>query len=313
MPDNAAGFHRLIDELAHLTTETSNSERGDLDLLSTPELVRIMNAEDALVPKAIEAQASQIASAIDAIVERMRRGGRLFYLGAGTPGRIGILDASECPPTFGTAPELVVGLIAGGPSAIQTAVENSEDDTEAAQRDLAAHNLDPDDTVVGISASGRTPYVVAGLAYARRTGSLTIALASNDNSEIGAQSDIAIEVVVGPELVAGSTRLKAGTAQKLVLNMLSTLTMVRLGKTFEGVMVDLKATNAKLRARSVRTVVALTEVSVSEATRALEACNASVKHAILHLRTGMSPALTDSALDEADGNLRIAIQNVTRP
>lgn len=296
----------LIDELAGLTTERAG-ERGDLAALSTDELVLAMNAEDRLVPAAVGDHAQEIARAVDGIVERMRRGGRLFYLGAGTAGRIGVLDASECPPTFGTDPSLIVGLIAGGPSAIHTAVEGAEDDDEAAASELAAHALAPEDIVVGISASGRSPYVVGGLDHARRVGALTIAVASNSPSAIGAVADLAIEVVVGPEFVAGSTRLKSGTAQKLVVNMLTTLSMIKLGKTYQGVMVDLQATNRKLRARSVRTVMALAEVDADTAEQALASVAGSVKQAILVLRGGVAPADAPAVLDAADGMLGVAI------
>jgi N-acetylmuramic acid 6-phosphate etherase len=304
---DAAERDALIDELAALTTERVSDDRGDLEALTTEELVRAMNAEDRLVPAAVGEHASEIALAVDGIVERMRRGGRLFYLGAGTAGRIGVLDASECPPTFGTDPSLIVALIAGGPSAIHTAVEGAEDDEEAAAAELADHSLGADDIVVGISASGRSPYVVGGLRYAGRVGALAIAIASNAGSAIGAVADIAIEVVVGPEFVAGSTRLKSGTAQKLVVNMLTTLAMIKLGKTYQGVMVDLQATNRKLHARSVRTVMALAEVDADTAQVTLASVGGSVKQAILVLRAGVSAADAAEALDASGGMLGDAI------
>lgn len=297
----------LLDELSRLGTEASATERGDLDLLGTVELVRRMNAEDRLVPEAVARRAPEIAAAVDAITERFRRGGRLVYIGAGTAGRIGVLDASECPPTFGTDPSMVVGLIAGGESAIRSAVENAEDDAEAAGRSLAELGLTERDTVVGISASGRTPYVIGGLQYAKGVGALTVAIASNEDSAIGAVADIAIEVVTGPEFISGSTRLKSGTAQKLVVNMLTTLSMIKLGKTYRGVMVDLLATNEKLRARSIRTVAQLSGVDVDGAADALEAAGGSVKLALLILATGASPQAAASALADADGILRDAI------
>lgn len=296
----------LMDELATLTTEQAE-QRGDLDLLSTEELVLAMNAEDRRVPEAVAARAPEITRAIDGIVDRMRRGGRLVYLGAGTAGRIGVLDASECPPTFGTDPALIVGLIAGGDTAIREAVENAEDDEDGAPAQLAALVVGPADVVVGISASGRTPYAIGGLRYARERGALTIAIASNAPSAIGAIADIAIDVVVGPEFVAGSTRLKSGTAQKLVANMLTTISMIKLGKTYQGIMVDLQATNRKLHARSVRTIMALAEVDADTASEALAAVGGSVKQAILVLRTGLPAAAAPAALDAADGVLRAAI------
>ena len=297
----------LIDELAQLTTEATR-DSVDLDTLDTLELVRLMNEGDRAVPIAVGERAPEIARAVDGIVERFRRGGRLFYLGAGTAGRIGILDASECPPTFGTDPELVQGLIAGGPTAVMTAVENAEDDDDAAAVELAALGLTADDTVVGVSASGRTPYVVGGLEYARRIGALTIAVAQNGKSAIGRIAELPIEVVVGPEFVAGSTRLKSGTAQKLVLNMLSTLAMVRLGKTYRGIMVDLVATNEKLRARSVRTVMTITGVGAEQAEVALDAASGRVKEAVLSLLTGISPVDAGAALADAQGLLRVAVE-----
>ncbi|GAB3600416.1 N-acetylmuramic acid 6-phosphate etherase [Microbacterium tumbae] len=297
----------LLSELAELTTEAQTSERGDLDLLSTIELVRDMNAEDRTVPDAIAGRAEQIASAVDGITERFRRGGRLIYMGAGTAGRVGVLDASECPPTFGTDPSMVVGVIAGGEQAIRSAVENAEDDEDAAIADLEALSLSPDDTVVGISASGRTPYVVSGLLHAGEIGALTVAIASNSGSATGAAADIAIEVVTGPEFISGSTRLKSGTAQKLIVNMLTTLSMIKLGKTYRGVMVDLLATNEKLRARSVRTVSQLAGASAAEASAALAAAGGSVKLALLMLSTGADAAVAARALEDAGGLLREAI------
>ena len=307
MPNDDSSLTALLGLLSTLTTEAAAPERGDLDVLSTEELVRSMNAEDRRVPEAVAARATEIAAAVDGIVDRFRRGGRLIYIGAGTAGRIGVLDASECPPTFGTDPSMVVGLIAGGETAIRSAVEDAEDDDEAAEASLRGLNLSPDDTVVGISASGRTPYVVGGLTFARGMGALTVAIASNADSAIGAAAEIAIEVVTGPEFVSGSTRLKAGTAQKLVVNMLSTLSMIKLGKTYRGVMVDLVATNEKLRARSISTVSRLAGVEVDEAMTALDAAGGSVKLALLMLATGASAAAAADALQRTDGILRDAI------
>lgn len=297
----------LIEELSGLTTEQTTADRGDLDLHSTAELVRLMNAQDQRVASAVLDNASGIAEAVDAITERFRRGGRLIYMGAGTAGRIGVLDASECPPTFGTDPSMVIGLIAGGETAIRSAVENAEDDDAAGAADLRAVDVSADDTVVGISASGRTPYVLGGLAAAREAGALTVAIASNASSAIGAAADIPIEVVVGPEFLSGSTRLKAGTAQKLVVNMLTTLSMIRLGKSYHGVMVDLLATNEKLRARAVRTVTQLTGASAAEAVSALDLADGSVKLALLIVITGTDATTGAAALASAHGVLREAI------
>nr|WP_201469194.1 N-acetylmuramic acid 6-phosphate etherase [Microbacterium hydrocarbonoxydans] len=312
MPNDPARLTTLLEVLSTLGTEASATERGDLDLLDTTELVQRMNAEDHRVAAAVGERSAEIAAAVDGITERFRRGGRLIYLGAGTAGRIGVLDASECPPTFGTDPSMVVGLIAGGETAIRAAVENAEDDDAAAAISLRELGLTPRDTVVGISASGRTPYVVGGLEFARALGALTIAIASNPASGIGAVSDIAIEVVTGPEFISGSTRLKSGTAQKLVVNMLTTLSMIKLGKTHRGVMVDLLATNEKLHARSIRTVTELTGAGVDVATDALDAAGGSVKHAILMVSTGASADAAARALRDADGILRVAIGDLSQ-
>lgn len=309
--DDTARLASLLDVLSSLGTEASTTERGDLDLLDTRELVLRMNEEDRRVPGAVAECADEIAAAVDGITERFRHGGRLIYLGAGTAGRVGVLDASECPPTFGTDPSMVVGLIAGGETAIRSAVENAEDDLQAAGASLRELGLSERDTVVGISASGRTPYVVGGLRHARAEGALAVAIASNSGSEIGAIADIAIEVVTGPEFVSGSTRLKSGTAQKLVVNMLTTLSMIKLGKTYKGVMVDLLATNEKLHARSIRTVAQLAGVDVDEASTALAAADGSVKLALLILATGASPDTAAAALADADGILRDALERLS--
>ncbi|MBD8011882.1 N-acetylmuramic acid 6-phosphate etherase [Microbacterium sp. Re1] len=307
MPNDDSSLSALLGVLSSLDTEASTPERGDLDMLGTEELVRSMNAEDRRVPEAVAAKTTEIAAAVDDIVDRFRRGGRLIYIGAGTAGRVGVLDASECPPTFGTDPSMVVGLIAGGETAIRSAVENAEDDDQAAEASLRQLGLTADDTVVGISASGRTPYVVGGLTFARAAGALTVAVASNAGSAVGAAAEIAIEVVTGPEFISGSTRLKAGTAQKLVVNMLSTLSMIKLGKTYRGVMVDLVATNEKLRARSISTVSRLAGVDIDEAVAALAAADGSVKLALLMLMTGAAADAAADALRRTDGILRDAI------
>lgn len=298
----------LIDELSTLTTEASRLVDGDLDELSTLDLAQSMNREDHKVAAAVAECLPQIAAAVDGIVDRMRRGGRLIYIGAGTAGRLGVVDASECPPTFGTDPGLVVALIAGGAGAVYAAVERSEDDEDQARLDLAGIDLSELDTVVGISASGRTPYVISGLVEAGQRGAFTVALACNADSAISRAAQVAIEVVVGPEFVAGSTRLKSGTAQKLVLNMLSTLTMVKLGKTYRGVMVDLQSTNEKLLARSARTVMSLTGCDLDAASKALEAANGWVKLAVLIVETGVDPERGTQLIADAGDVLRTAIE-----
>jgi N-acetylmuramic acid 6-phosphate etherase len=307
VPNDTSRLSDLLDELAGLDTEAQTTERGDLDLHSTADLVHRMNAEDERVPAAVAERSAEIAQAVDGITDRFRRGGRLIYIGAGTAGRIGVLDASECPPTFGTDPSMVVGLIAGGETAIRSAVENAEDDEDAAVAELRGLQIGAADTVVGISASGRTPYVIAGLAYARDAGALTVAIASNRGSAIGAAAEIAIEVVTGPEFISGSTRLKSGTAQKMIVNMLTTLSMIKLGKTYRGVMVDLLATNEKLHARSIRTVSQLAGVGIDEASDALRAAAGSVKLALLMLATGTDAGTAGRALEGASGILRDAI------
>lgn len=293
--------------LAELSTEQVGDEQLQLDLMPVAELVDAMNRANETVPAAVAAVAPAITRAIDGIVERMRGGGRLIYVGAGTAGRMGVLDASEIPPTFGTDPSLVVGVIAGGLDAVGRAIENAEDDLAAAVSDLTALSLTSDDAVVGISASGRTPYVLSALEHARGVGAFTVALACNADSEIGRAADVAIETVVGPEFVTGSTRLKAGTAQKLVVNMLSTITMVRLGKVYGSLMVDLKATNAKLRARSERTVMLATGVDAATAARAIAEVDGWIKAAIVVAATGLSGPDAIALLAQHGGMLREAL------
>ena len=251
-------------------------------------------------------------AAVDEITARIRRGGRLIYIGAGTSGRLGILDASECPPTFGTEPWQVIGIIAGGDTAIRNAVEHVEDDAGAGAHDLDDVDVATGDVVVGISASGRTPYVFGAIMHAKARGAFTIGIACNANSRIGAAAHLAIDMVVGPEFLAGSTRLKAGSAQKIVLNMLSTLTMIRLGRTFGNVMVDLRATNEKLVARTERAVMAATGANAGAAAHAIKCANGSVKEAVFALLTGLSPSESAAALDRHDGHLRIALDAVSQ-
>ncbi|GHI06836.1 N-acetylmuramic acid 6-phosphate etherase [Streptomyces cellostaticus] len=298
---------RLQAELASLTTEAFRPELAEIDQLSTLEIARLMNGEDAGVAAAVAARLPQIAAAVDAVAERMARGGRLVYAGAGTAGRLGVLDASECPPTFNTDPAQVVGLIAGGPEAMVTSVEGAEDSRELAGRDLDALKLTPDDTVVGISASGRTPYAVGAVEYARALGALTVGLACNEHSALAAAAEHGIEVVVGPELLTGSTRLKAGTAQKLVLNMLSTITMIRLGKTYGNLMVDVRASNDKLRARSRRIVALATGASDEEVDKALTETGGEVKNAVLALLADVDGPTAARLLEESGGHLRAAL------
>ncbi|MFB7332899.1 N-acetylmuramic acid 6-phosphate etherase [Streptomyces adustus] len=299
--------HDLRSELETLTTEAFRPELADIDRLPTLDIARLMNGEDTAVPAAVAARLPEITAAIDAVAERMARGGRLVYAGAGTAGRLGVLDASECPPTFDTRPGQVVGLIAGGPDALVTSVEGAEDSAELARADLDALALTADDAVVGVSASGRTPYAIGAVEHARARGALTIGLACNAGSMLAGAAEHGIEIVVGPELLTGSTRLKAGTAQKLVLNMISTITMIRLGKTYGNLMVDVRASNEKLRARSRRIVALATGADDPEIERALTATGGEVKHAILAILAGVDGPTAGRLLEESHGHLRAAL------
>ena len=298
--------------LETLTTEAFRPDLADIDRLPTLDIARLMNGEDAAVPAAVAARLPEIAAAIDAVAERMAQGGRLVYAGAGTAGRLGVLDASECPPTFNTEPSQVVGLIAGGPDAMVTSVEGAEDSAELARADLDALALTPADTVVGISASGRTPYAIGAVEHARAQGALTIGLSCNADSALAAAAEHGIEIVVGPELLTGSTRLKAGTAQKLVLNMVSTITMIRLGKTYGNLMVDVRASNEKLRARSRRIVALATGADDDEIEQALAATDGEVKHAILTILAGVDGPTAARLLEESGGHLRAALAAAPR-
>jgi N-acetylmuramic acid 6-phosphate etherase len=303
-------YTELRRELDTLTTEAFRPELAEIDRMPTLEIARTMNAGDATVPAAVAAQLPSIAAAIDGIADRMARGGRLVYAGAGTAGRLGVLDASECPPTFNTTPgQEVVGLIAGGPGAMVTSVEGAEDSRALAAEDLDALGLTAADTVVGVSASGRTPYAVGAVEHARSLGALTVGLSCNAGSPLAAAAHHGIEVVVGPELVVGSTRLKSGTAQKLVLNMLSTITMIRLGKTYGNLMVDVRASNEKLRARSRRIVSLATGADESAIEAALTATQGEVKPAILILLARVDAPTADRLLRESGGHLRKALES----
>ncbi|MER6343664.1 N-acetylmuramic acid 6-phosphate etherase [Streptomyces sp. NPDC001595] len=304
---SASDARALQAQLETLTTEAFRPELAEIDRLSTLEIATLMNGEDAGVPGAVARCLPGIAEAIDAVAARMARGGRLVYAGAGTAGRLGVLDASECPPTFNTDPAQVVGLIAGGPEAMVTSVEGAEDSGELARADLDALGLTAEDTVVGISASGRTPYAIGAVEHARRLGALTIGLACNPGSALAAAAEHGVEVVVGPELITGSTRLKAGTAQKLVLNMISTITMIRLGKTYGNLMVDVRASNEKLRARSRRIVALATGAGDEEIDEALSGTAGEVKDAILSILAGVDGRTAARLLAENQGRLRAAL------
>jgi N-acetylmuramic acid 6-phosphate etherase len=297
----------MTTSLGHLTTEAVNPASARIDELDAAGIVAVMNAEDAEVAAAVARESAAIAQAIEIIAERFRDGGRLVYIGAGTSGRLGVLDASECPPTFGTPPEMVVGLIAGGPQALTRAVEGAEDSRELAASDLAAIGLSARDVLVGIATSGRTPYVLGGLAHARAVGAFAIGFACNDKSELESLAELMIVPRVGPEIITGSTRLKAGTATKLVLNMLTTGAMIRIGKTYGNLMVDLRATNTKLVARTRRIVAMLTGASEEEAERLVAEADGELKTAVVAKQRNVSPAEARALLAAAGGHLRRAI------
>jgi N-acetylmuramic acid 6-phosphate etherase len=288
-------------------TEARNPATENIDLLPSLEMVRLMNAEDTLVAQAVAAVLPQVARAIDAIAERMRGGGRLIYLGAGTSGRLGVLDASECLPTFNIPPDLVVGVIAGGNRALTQSIENAEDDLDAGEKDVAALDVSAHDSVVGVAASGQTPYTLSGMGEARRRGALVVSVACNHPSPMAALADLSIAPITGPEVISGSTRLKAGTAQKMVLNMLSTGVMVRLGKTYGNLMVDVQPTNAKLRERARRIVEQVCGLTPEEAAVQLEICGGEVKVAIVSSLAKVSPGEARHRLVETTGSVRKAI------
>lgn len=296
--------------LAKLTTESRNQNTLNIDKVSTLEMVKMINEEDKKVANAIEKELPQIAKAIDGIVERMQKGGRLIYIGAGTSGRLGILDASECPPTYGVSEELVQGLIAGGQEAIFRAKEGAEDSKELAVLDLKDKDLNENDIVVGIAASGRTPYVIGGLEYANKVGALTVSVTCNSDSLVAKEAKIAISPVVGPEVVTGSTRLKSGTAQKLVLNMLSTGSMIKMGKVYGNLMVDVKATNEKLVERSKKIVCEATGVSFKEAETILTETDFDVKLSIFMILSNLEKEEAKVILEKNNGYIAKALKNI---
>ncbi|MGR5111260.1 N-acetylmuramic acid 6-phosphate etherase [Vibrio jasicida] len=296
-------------DLSRLVTESRNPASAEIDTLSTIEMLQVINQEDQKVAIAVQAVLPQIAQTVDAITAAFANGGRLIYMGAGTSGRLGILDASECPPTYGTHPDMVIGLIAGGHQAILKAVENAEDNAQMGQDDLKTLNLTQYDVVVGIAASGRTPYVLGGLDYAKSVGATTASIACNPECAMAEAADIAILPVVGAEVVTGSSRMKAGTAQKLVLNMLTSGAMIRSGKVFGNLMVDVEATNAKLIQRQTNIVVEATGAPKEEAEKALEACKRHCKTAILMILADLDAEQAKSRLTEHNGFIRAALNN----
>ncbi|QTH41249.1 N-acetylmuramic acid 6-phosphate etherase [Cohnella sp. LGH] len=299
-----------MERLERLVTEQRNARTRDLSELSIKEIIEIMNEEDQTVALAVKKELPAIERAIAAIVSSMEKQGRLVYVGAGTSGRIGVLDASECPPTFGVDFNTVIGLIAGGEGAFIKAVEGAEDDEELAVSDLKRIVLTANDVVVGLTASGRTPYAKGALQYARQAGATTVSVACNKDSLVSSYADHAIEVEVGPEILTGSTRLKAATAQKLILNMISTTAMIRLGKVYQNLMMDLHASNQKLRERSLRIVMEATGAGYEEASLAMKATDNHVKTAIVMLETGRDCEAARAALGEASGFVKRAIEVV---
>ena len=296
--------------LSKLITEGRNPNTMNIDCVSTDEMIKMINEEDKKVALAVENEISNIARAVDAIAEKLREGGRLIYMGAGTSGRIGILDASECPPTYGTDPSMVQGLIAGGQSAILKAVEGAEDDGPRGVQDLKDINFNIKDVVVGIAASGRTPYVVSALEYANDIGAITIGVSCNPNSDLAEASQVSIAPIVGPEVVTGSTRMKAATAQKMVLNMLSTGVMIKLGKVYQNLMVDMQASNLKLVERAIRIVIQATDISRKEAEEVLKETEYDVKLAILMIESKLSKEDARKLLDVNHGYIRKALTNI---
>lgn len=295
-------------ELERLETERSRRDLSDLDSRSAHEIVEQIAADDATVPAAVAAVSDEIAAAVTAVAERIRGGGRLIYVGAGTPGRLAVVDASECAPTFGVDPGRVVALMAGGSATMTAAVEGIEDDATAGAADIAATAAGPDDAVVGITASGRTPYVLAAVDEASRRGCVTIGVSNNENTQLSGRVDIGIETLTGPEVIAGSTRMKAGTAQKLVLNTLSSATMISLGKTYGNLMVDVAASNEKLRARTRRIVVEATGAADDAAAALLEQADWQAKPAIVALLADIDVEGAISRLRDCDGHVRAALR-----
>ena len=291
-------------------TELENDRSANLSALPVREIVALMNAEDAQVAAAVSAVLPDIERAVTAIVDRLRAGGRLFYIGTGTSGRLGVLDAAECPPTFGVSPELIQGVIAGGYEACYRAVEASEDDPDSAQQDLLRRGFRKEDALVGIAASGRTPYTVGAVTYARKLGAFTAAITCVPESPITQAAEVSIVPVVGPEVLAGSTRLKAGTAQKMVLNMISTATLVKLGYVSGNRMSNIRASNTKLRARAIRVIMAETGLDGAEAEKVLDAADGDTKLALVMTRSGSDIASARAALVDAKGVVQDAIKRI---
>lgn len=295
----------LLQALGQMITEQRNPNSMQIDRASALEIVQLINNEDKLVPLAIEKCLPQIVQAVEKIVAAFQQGGRLVYMGAGTSGRLGVLDASECPPTYGVSPEMVVGLIAGGERALRHPIEGAEDSREQGKLDLQAIEFSAKDVLVGIAASGRTPYVLGGLDYAKELGAVTISIASNPNSAMANIADIAIETLVGAEVLTGSSRMKSGTAQKLVLNMLTTASMILMGKCYQNLMVDVQASNEKLRARAIRIVMQATECSKETAEKMLQTAEGNAKLAIMMILGNLDKESAVKILQENQGKLLV--------
>ena len=298
----------LLQTLSTLITEQRNTNSMHVDSLSALEIVQLMNEEDKQVPLAIEKCLPQIAQAVERIVAAFQQGGRLVYIGAGTSGRLGVLDASECPPTFGVSPEMVKGIIAGGERALRHPIEGAEDSKAQAVVDLQTIQFSSKDVLVGIAASGRTPYVIGALEYAKSLGSVTVSIASNPNSAMANIVDIAIDTVVGAEVLTGSSRLKSGTAQKLVLNMLTTASMILMGKCYQNLMVDVQASNEKLKARAIRIVMQATDCDKALAEETLKQADQNAKLAIMMILSGLDRAQAEALLEKPHGNLHRALK-----
>ena len=298
----------LLQTLSTLITEQRNPNSIHVDSLSALEIVQLMNEEDKQVPLAIDKCLPQIAQAVECIVAAFQQGGRLVYIGAGTSGRLGVLDASECPPTFGVSPEMVKGIIAGGERALRHPIEGAEDSKEQAVIDLQTIQFSSKDVLVGIAASGRTPYVIGALEYAKSLGSATVSIASNPNSAMANIVDIAIDTVVGPEVLTGSSRLKSGTAQKLVLNMLTTASMILMGKCYQNLMVDVQASNEKLKARAIRIVMQATDCDKALAEETLKQADQNAKLAIMMILSGLDRTQAEALLEKHQGKLQLALK-----
>ena len=298
----------LLQTLSTLITEQRNPNSMHVDSLSALEIVQLMNDEDKQVPLAIEKCLPQIAQAVECIVAAFQQGGRLVYIGAGTSGRLGVLDASECPPTFGVSPEMVKGIIAGGERALRHPIEGAEDSKAQAVVDLQTIQFSSKDVLVGIAASGRTPYVIGALEYAKSLGSVTVSIESNPNSAMANIVDIAIDTVVGPEVLTGSSRLKSGTAQKLVLNMLTTASMILMGKCYQNLMVDVQASNEKLEARAIRIVMQATDCDKALAEETLKQADQNAKLAIMMILSGLDRAQAEALLEKHQGKLQLALK-----